>query len=1142
MQFLPSINFLFFVLYLALCPQWAEAKSLIVLNKARFGKLNISQDVEIWVSPQSSWKNIFTEKHADFRPVNAQDLERMDRGVTWFRFTFRNDTSDALPLMLLTESLFYPAAFYQKLDGKISYLSGFNEQLGGLPADRNLGTAAANFTLAPGETREIYFKAHKNPTTTSLPFTLCDEVEAHTADRHSLFLKGLIIGIGVVVFIYNTFVAIRLQQWPFASYALYVLCFHNLFFFSAPVYPILTDQLWIRQHGELILALSTEVLLISASLFTVSFLDLRRREKWLATLILGAIPLYVINFFLAFQDPKLNETIANIELLAFGLAVIFAGLRSVLQGYHPARYFLVGWGVLIGANTLYTLAEFGLIPLSPVLEWAVYGGGSFEILTLTLGLSYRIQLEQREAREQIAALNHSLQVSHEALEASYSELQHRENARTQLFHHVSHELRTPLNGILGYLNLALRGQAGQLSYELRDVLHKTFTLADTLKVQIYTILELAQAKRGKLKVQVHLVDLSQLGTKIQNLADGLCLMQKHASFHLLIEGDAKLKAFRSDYEKIYAILRNLVGNAIKFSSQDRPNRVQVVLRVLSNTLEIDVFDTGIGIRQERIETIFDEFEKAQEEGSRRFEGAGLGLALVRTYTKTLGGQIQVYSDFGVGTHFLVRIPESSEQPMVLALPEEDGMLPPLMSRSSAAKTGGELQGETQVLSGSRIWVVDDQPDNCEVLASLLRYQGAQVYAMTDGRQALEKIPVDRPDLILLDMMMPEFSGEDCLAVIKSDQNFKDIPVIMLTARAGEFERMRIIGLGADDYLCKPIVEQELLLRVKNLLDRVQMARAEGAYEEQVRLSLLDEFLTGYQAYLLQSASGQTKGDSQPFALALKYLAPTGGQWQSLGDKTLHFRRERIGSDSEAFSFDLPVQKQQVYLQDMRGYLGGLDLPLPLKRELWRELLVWRSERQQALAYLFQLEATQQTLHEVVPELARTLGLFRVLCSLPSEAAFCDGETVLLQTIGLLQMPGFPVELPTILEVSPLVWPGSAHDTIPLVLCLTKTLLELAPQSLRSARLFLACGSEETNAFIRVKLICSNWDVKAVERILWSQGLAYAQGPMLMSFLQAKQLARRSGVELKFLTQEDGLNFFLRIARSSAQDVNLSLAS
>ena len=428
-----------------------------------------------------------------------------------------------------------------------------------------------------------------------------------------------------------------------------------------------------------------------------------------------------------------------------------------------------------------------------------------------------------------------------------AEIKEQEKQRTAFFHNTSHELRTPLNGIIGFLDLLQKGRYGSPTEPMQEQFTKIRRLAISLKNQVNLILDLAKSKRGELSLRNSRIDLSEFLRDCESLAAGLKL--KHLNSYFRIENQLPTNAsFVHDRDQLLSVMRNLLGNAFKFSRTGAENTVSLSVSILADhSLCICVEDTGIGIPEDQLPLIFQEFKQVDSDARRGYEGTGLGLAMVHKIVTLSGGKIEVSSELGQGTRFCLIIPQqpvdSIEKPSqeLESLSHSDEELGELISlpKRSVLTQNTESNFSAAVRT---VLVVDDNEINCEVVRDILEIYHYKIDIANGGRAALEYLTNHHPDLILLDLMMPEVSGEDVLQAIRADSGLEDIPVILLTARATEDDRIYGLKMGADDYLAKPIIAEELLLRVHNLLSRIELTRLAEHAENREKLALMGELL------------------------------------------------------------------------------------------------------------------------------------------------------------------------------------------------------------------------------------------------------------------------------------------------------------
>ena len=512
-------------------------------------------------------------------------------------------------------------------------------------------------------------------------------------------------------------------------------------------------------------------------------------------------------------------TILSIAIVAYTVVKTWQSLRAGRDGI----WICVCGVVVLGITVVDDLMVTNAIVLLPVLS--PYG-------IFFYSCAQALLLSKRSAK-----VFHDLETSEREIRSLNQSILEQEQVRTTFFHNVSHELRTPLHGILGFVDLLTKGRYGALPAGVNGQVGKIGRLAEALRLQVNTILDLARFKKGEITLSPSLVPLQELAEETQILAEGLVQNRPAISFAMETSwGTGVPPSFVGDRDKIMTLLRNLLGNACKFSAPDRHNHVTCRLLTKDHeTLVVEIEDQGIGIDPANFSVIFEEFRQVEENARRAYEGTGLGLTLVKSIVEAMGGIISIESQLGRGSLFRVTLPSASGNTsrghLTPAVPAMQSARAPFML---TADDGLVEQAVQPMLAGSapptgagarHILVIDDNPINCELIRDMIASSGYRVSIAVSGREGLAVIQQDRPHLILLDLMMPEMSGEDVLRKIQQTPLMKDIPVILMTARASQEDRLRGLALGADDYLAKPVMQEEILLRIKNTFSRMDLVAA-----------------------------------------------------------------------------------------------------------------------------------------------------------------------------------------------------------------------------------------------------------------------------------------------------------------------------
>jgi signal transduction histidine kinase/DNA-binding response OmpR family regulator len=408
--------------------------------------------------------------------------------------------------------------------------------------------------------------------------------------------------------------------------------------------------------------------------------------------------------------------------------------------------------------------------------------------------------------------------------------------KTAFFSNVSHEFRTPLTLLLGPVEDALARGTSALEQADVELVHRN---AIRLLRLVNTLLDFSRIEAGRVDASFEETDLARLtretASAFQSLMDqaGLAFEVDCPPLSSLVHVD------RAMWEKI---VLNLLSNAFKFTLA---GSVRIRLRERSREVAFSVQDTGAGIPADHLPHVFDRFHRVEGTPSRTFEGSGIGLALVRELARMHGGDVTVESVEGQGSTFTVVIPAdlspapSPEQTPAFGRAPSSAM--PFLEEARRWIGAASPSTDHDAVSGAdvgttgpaRIVVVDDNADMREYLHRLLA-SAWTVEIAVNGREALDQVARLPPDLIVTDVMMPEIGGIELIRRIRCDPATRGIPVIMLSARAGEESRLEGLAAGADDYVTKPFSARELVARVRTQLEVSRLRRETARQNERLR--------------------------------------------------------------------------------------------------------------------------------------------------------------------------------------------------------------------------------------------------------------------------------------------------------------------
>ncbi len=408
----------------------------------------------------------------------------------------------------------------------------------------------------------------------------------------------------------------------------------------------------------------------------------------------------------------------------------------------------------------------------------------------------------RERTFELEAQTQHLQEAKDALQHAKDAAETANQAKSEFLSNMSHELRTPLNGILGYAQILKRDTALAKFPQVQEGLDVIDRSGNHLLNLINEILDLSKIEARKMELHETTVALDELLQNISNLIR-IRAQQKGLLFQFERASDLP-KAVRADEKRLSQILLNLLSNAVKFTDAGR-----VTLRIANCELRIanledrqseirkirfEVDDTGPGIPGDQLHNIFSPFEQIADH-TRKMEGTGLGLAVSRQLVRLMGGELNVKSTEGKGSTFWFELP--------------------LLGTEHVPETALEITGKITGIKGDpqRILVVDDEQENRAVLVNLLTPIGFHVYEASDGQEAFKMAEQWRPELILLDLVMPVMNGHETTRRIRQSQALNETKIIVVSASSEAFNHTSIQNSGCDDFIHKPVRIQELFDKI-----------------------------------------------------------------------------------------------------------------------------------------------------------------------------------------------------------------------------------------------------------------------------------------------------------------------------------------
>ena len=790
-----------------LAPSWGQATAETIVLTPDWTQANLSHAMEFLEDPQSGYtiedltdpagglgrQWLITQRH-------LIRLENVD-STYWGRFTVKNDLPRARELLLQVGNPHVDSIQFFAPGPDPGYLRIATGDR--LPfAQRPFRHRHFLFPVeVPAHTVRTFYLRLQSATPITMSPRLWDQralVETLAARDHQ---AGFFYGLVLMMILFNLFMFISLRLRAHLYLVLYALGLGGWYmsitgFGFQFLWP---DNPWWQNRS---IPFFLAFMVFFSVLFHRSLLDTKRQTPRLDWILKSLYLLGILAMALPLATGELLSLGINTQwtwfnqLLLIGLSFYFFLFRR----YTPARFLVLGAVSYLLAYLMRMLVGTGVIPPGGVNAWAGKLGPWLHAVFLSLALADKVNLLKRDMlRAKDAALEH---------------LRAADKLKDDILANTSHELLTPLNGIVGLSEGMIASPDDPPSSRQNKALTMIQQSARRLSHLIGDILDFSRLRERGLELYLAPVDLRLVIDDVLEVCQPL-VGQK--SLILRYDLPRETLCVVADEARLKQILFNLVGNAIKFTNS---GEVKVHAVAADDRVKIGVSDTGIGIPEDKQETIFASFQQVDPSINRAFGGAGLGLSITRQLVELHGGEISLVSEPGQGTTFWFELAQARTADPV---PGEPDLPTPLTRNEVVPKTivtgqpGFIPKAGSTAKEGRTILVVDDEPINLQVLEDFLTAEGYHVLTALDGPRALQLFQEIQPDLVVLDLMMPGMSGHEVCRKMRETEDATTLPILILTARPAADNLAPAFSCGANDFLSKPFHRPELIIRVNNLI-------------------------------------------------------------------------------------------------------------------------------------------------------------------------------------------------------------------------------------------------------------------------------------------------------------------------------------
>ncbi|ADU29022.1 ATP-binding protein [Evansella cellulosilytica] len=736
--------------------------------------------------------------------------------VYWVKVHLRNQSSKDIWLLEIDNatldylSLYFPETAYEN-----AYVSETGDLLPFDNREVNHRNFVYRLQLEENNITTLYLR-FESEGAMQLPITLWHQDAFIEKSQLEYALLGIFFGILSIMALYNLFLFFSLRHWSYLFYVLFIASniFIHLSFTGTAYQYIWPEQSWWNNRAIVLFMLISNIF---GYLFAKSFLEMRKVIPGLNSIFNYLIFCNFVIIFLLFYSYSLALNLVVISSGVTVLLMIWAGISCYRKGYQPAKYFLLAWHISFIGTIISLLADAGFLPIYFVTKYAWQITASIEFLLFSFALADKINMMKKEKEQ---AEQEVIKSNLRALE----NLKKTDKLKDEFLAMTSHELRTPLHGMIGIAETMYDGATGKMTQSMKKHLSMIISSGKRLSHLINDILDFSILKNDAMNLHLKKVHLKELVDVVIIMSQSL-LNEKN--IRIINEIDTNIRPVLGDENRLQQVFFNLIGNAIKYTER---GTVVISAEEDGKMLQVHITDSGIGISADQIDTIFDAFNRGGN-NSEEQSGTGLGLNITKKLIEAHGGNISVVSQEGKGSTFSFLIPLFQEVGFKEAKEEVSATL----FSEQHSKYSHHIDDETLMIDNKgkniKILIADDERVNLQLLSNHLSLQGYYVDTAKDGDEVLHKVESGNYHLLILDMMMPRKSGYEVCQQLRKRFSLLELPVLILTAKNQEYDKVTAFDSGANDYIVKPCEKRELLSRTKTL---IELSLAVRKIKEQMR--------------------------------------------------------------------------------------------------------------------------------------------------------------------------------------------------------------------------------------------------------------------------------------------------------------------
>ena len=758
-----------------------------------------------------------------FQQLGQQDFQLVANQYYWGKITLQNSLLNAARfeewILDMSYSLTEYEVFIQTPDGD------FQHQLNGIFRSHQLKDFVpkieGSFTriiLPPHQSITLYFRGKSSRAAIHPNFRV--RMQHITSFYKRLQIEkrnhAFFIGFIVMMLLYNIILYFFGRDNSFIFYSIYLFTVIIYASYSTGDLADWLEPTFYPNHpeysylGKLVIYIG----LMAYIAFMRNFLKLNellpKWDRFFKGLFWIGLPWLVVDLITIIQS-GFSYVDADPITLVYILLFFFSNLIFIYQLYKTKdrkAYFIIAGIVVWFGGAILTLISWVQTPAFALVYLKI--GSILEIIAFSLGLAYR-QRENVKAKQQAYFQLEKSKMVQEQEQAEAQRLKELDELKSNLYTNITHEFRTPLTVIMG-VNENISGHE-----EERKLIRRN---SKNLLQLINQLLDLSKVESANLELHKIKGDIVNY---LHYLTESFQSMATDKGIQLVFYAEVDSQIMDYDEIKIQHIIYNLLSNALKFTDEKGKVIVHVQKIVVDDLphLKIKILDTGIGIPTDLIPHIFDRFYQVDNTLTRKGEGTGIGLALVKELVTLMEGNIEVQSEDGKGSQFIICLPIVDELKTTQSVPKLTIKTNKLESiaiettQDSIFEVAPSFSTYTNV-EQPILLIIEDNKDVTSYIQSILKKEYA-IHTASNGQLGIEKAIETLPDIIISDVMMPIKNGYEVCETLKEDERTSHIPIILLTAKAEQADKLAGLKYGADAYLTKPFDKEELIIRLEKLV-------------------------------------------------------------------------------------------------------------------------------------------------------------------------------------------------------------------------------------------------------------------------------------------------------------------------------------